>query len=154
MEVGDAFPKFELKTQDDETISSDDLKGQAFVLFAYPKALTPGCTKEACSVRDHYKELTDRNVRPLGISNDPPSKNKKFAEKHDLQYTLLSDEDNELLTALDTYGMKKMYGKEYMGTLRKTFIVDTDGKVRKIFNKVKTATHGEEILEALDELGL
>jgi len=154
MEEGDTFPDFSLPTQDEQTLTKSDLDGQSFVLFAYPRAMTSGCTKEACSVRDHYQQLQDRGVRPLGISDDPPEKNKKFAEKHKFQYDLLSDEDGELLTKLGAYGEKKMYGKTYNGTFRYTYIVDENGVIQKIFKKVNTAEHGEEILAALDELDM
>jgi peroxiredoxin Q/BCP len=154
MEEGDQFPDFELSTHNGDIIRYDDLNGKRFVLFAYPRAMTSGCTKEVCSVRDYFQELVDRNITPLGISNDPPSKNKKFAEKHDLQYDLLSDEANDLLTKLGAYGDKKIYGKTVKGTFRFTYIVDENGIIRKKIKKVNTATHGEEILNALDELDL
>jgi peroxiredoxin Q/BCP len=105
-------------------------------------------------VRDHYTELKKRGIVPIGISDDPVEKNMKFAEKHDLQYQLLSDEDATLLTKLDTYGEKKMYGKTYKGTKRQSYIVDKDGVIRKVFKKVNTAEHGQEILDAVEELGL
>ncbi|MCY3410269.1 MAG: thioredoxin-dependent thiol peroxidase [Candidatus Heimdallarchaeota archaeon] len=154
MNVGDTFPDFSLLDQDEKQISLKDLKGKKFVLFSYPRALTPGCTNEVCSVRDHFSLLKDRGVIPFGISNDPVSKNKKFALKHDLQYSLLCDEENALLEKLGAYGEKKMYGKTSMGTFRYTWIVDENQKIRKIFKKVQTKIHGEEIIEALDELGL
>ncbi len=154
VEVGDQFPDFELQTHNDETISSADLKGKKFVLFSYPRALTPGCTKEVCSVRDYFTELTKREVIPFGISNDAPKKNKKFADKYNLQYDLLCDENSELLEKLGAFGEKKIYGKTTQGTFRYTYIVDEKGIIRKIFKKVSTATHGEEILNALNDLGL
>ncbi len=153
-EVGDKFPDFELSDQNGEIISSEKLKDRVFVVFSYPRALTPGCTNEVCSVRDTYKLLEERGVTPFGISNDNVAKNKKFSDKYELQYSLLCDEENSLLTALGAYGLKKIYGKESMGTFRYTWIVDSDFVIRKIFKKVKTKIHGEEILEALDELGL
>ncbi len=151
MEVGDKFPDFSLLTHNEEEISLSDLKGKKFVLFAYPRALTAGCTKEVCSVRDYYEELTNRGIIPLGISNDAPKKNKRFAEKHNLQYDLLCDVDNKLLAQIGAYGDKKIYGKVSKGTFRFTFIIDESGMVRKIFKKVNTATHGEEILQAVDD---
>ncbi|MCH8906179.1 MAG: thioredoxin-dependent thiol peroxidase [Candidatus Heimdallarchaeota archaeon] len=154
MNVGDKFPDFSLPNQDNEIIYSKDLKGTKFVIFAYPRALTSGCTKESCSVRDHYQEMKDRGVTPFGISNDSPAKNKKFAEKHGFQYDLLCDESSELLTKIGAYGKKKIYGKTYTGTFRYTYIVDEEYKLRKIFKKVNTAEHAQEILIALDDLGL
>lgn len=154
MEVGDTFPDFKLPNQDDTIVDSENLKGQKFVVFAYPRADTPGCTKESCSVRDHYGEMKERGVIPYGISNDPPKKNKKFAEKFGFQYDLLCDVDATLLTEVGAYGEKKNYGRTYMGTFRYTYIVDETYKVRKIFKKVNTAEHAQEILDALDELGM
>lgn len=152
--TGEKFPEFELSDHNGETISSSDLKGKKFVLFSYPRALTPGCTNEVCSVRDHFKILKERGVIPLGISNDNIAKNKKFAEKYNLQYSLLCDEENTLLTKLEAYGEKMMYGKTRMGTFRYTWIVDENFVIRKILKKVATKIHGEEILEELDKLGM
>lgn len=152
--VGDSFPQFTLQDHNNETVSSSDLKGKGFVVFSYPRALTSGCTNEVCSVRDYFSELQQRGFQPFGLSNDPVLKNAKFADKHNLQYQLLCDPENELLTALGAYGEKKLYGKVSMGTFRYTWIVDSDFKVRKIFKKVKTDIHAEEIISALDDLGL
>lgn len=154
MNEGDKFPDFELMNHKNEKISLKSLKGKKFILFAYPKAMTPGCTKEACSVRDYFKEITNRGVVPFGISLDDQSLNTKFAEKYNLQYDLLCDTEAKLLKAIGAYGEKKMYGKTYEGTLRQSFIVDENGIIRKIFKKVNTSTHGEEILAALDKLGM
>jgi len=154
MDIGDTFPQFELENHLGKLVNSKELKGNTFVLFAYPRASTPGCTKEVCSVRDHFEELKSRNVRPFGISNDKPEKNRKFAEKHNLQYELLSDVDSKLLESIGAYGEKKIYGRVSKGTFRYTFIVDGNSIVRKIFKKVKTDVHGQEILDAIDELNL
>ncbi|MHA2100411.1 MAG: peroxiredoxin [Candidatus Kariarchaeaceae archaeon] len=154
MQEGDTFKEFELPNQDDIIVKSSDLSGVPFVLFAYPRALTSGCTKEVCSLRDFHSELTDKGFRIFGISNDKPAKNKKFAEKHNLQYDLLCDVDSSFLGSIGMYGEKKIYGKASMGTFRYTYIVDRDFVVQKIFKKVKTDIHGEEILAAIDELGL
>lgn len=152
--IGDNFPEFELEDQHGKIIKSADLKGKPFVVFAYPRASTPGCTNEVCSVRDHYQEIKERGVLPLGISNDKVAKNKKFSDKHNLQYSLLCDPENKLLTALKAYGEKKLYGKISLGTHRHTWIVGQDYKIKKIFKKVQTKLHGEEILDALNELGM
>jgi peroxiredoxin Q/BCP len=151
-DTGSKFPDFELMNHNGKKVVLSDLKGNKFVVFSYPRAMTPGCTKEVCSLRDYFTELKERGVIPLGLSNDKVEKNKRFADKHNLQYDLLCDVDNELLTALGAYGEKKIYGKTSMGTFRYTWIVDEDLTIRKIFKKVKTAEHGEEILAALDEL--
>lgn len=154
MKEGENFPEFELVQQDEKKVSLEDLKGSPFVVFAYPRADTPGCTKEACSVRDNFSVIKDRGVKIYGISTDKPAKNKKFAEKYNLQYDLLCDPDAKLLTKLGAYGEKNLYGKKSMGTFRYTFISDKEGKIRKVFKKVDTSVHGEEILSALDNLGL
>lgn len=154
IEVGNQFPEFALPSHKGKTVTSKDLKGKVFVLFAYPRAMTPGCTKEVCSIRDHFAELKERGVIPLGISNDSVEKNRKFAEKHNIQYELLSDVDNTLLTALDAYGEKKLYGKISTGVKRYTWLVDAEYKLVKLFKKVKTAEHGDEVLAAVDKLGL
>ncbi len=154
MNVGDTFPDFELFAHNGEIIKSNDLKGTPIVIFTYPRAMTSGCTKEVCSVRDYFSEIKQKGVIPFGLSNDPIDKNKKFAEKHNIQYLLLSDPESKLLREIGAFGIKKMYGKEYEGTKRQTFIIDKNFKVIKIFKKVKTAIHGEEILNALNELGI
>ena len=151
---GDDFPEFRLKNQNDELISKSDLDGQKFILFSYPRALTPGCTKEVCSIKDNYSLLKKKGFKVFGISNDPHGKNKKFADKYELQYDLLSDVEGELLEKIGAYGEKQMYGKTYMGTIRKSYIVDENHKVIKIFNKVKTATHGDELLNEINQLDL
>ncbi len=152
IETGNKFPDFELMNHKGEKVSLKDMKGKKFVVFSYPRAMTPGCTKEVCSLRDHFTELRERGVIPLGLSNDSVEKNKKFAVKHNVQYDLLCDVDSKLLAALGAYGEKKIYGKTSMGTFRYTWIVDEDLTIKKIFKKVKTAEHGEEILTALDKL--
>ena len=153
-EQGETFPEFELLDYNGKTISSKNLRGKKFVLFSYPRALTPGCTNEVCSFRDQFQILKERGIIPFGISNDSISKNKKFADKYNLQYSLLSDEENTLLTKLGAYGEKMMYGKTRMGTFRYTWIVDETFVVRKIFKKVKTKIHAEEIIKELDKLGM
>ncbi|MDH5403107.1 MAG: peroxiredoxin [Candidatus Heimdallarchaeota archaeon] len=154
MDVGDKFPDFKLKNHKNEEISSSELKGKKYLIFAYPRALTPGCTKEACSVRDYYQELTKRGFIPFGISNDTPDKNMKFVEKHNLQYDLLCDEDSILLSKIGAFGEKNIYGKKTTGTFRYTYIIDNEGVLRKIFKKVNTDMHGEELIKAIDELGI
>lgn len=154
MEVGEIFKEFELLNQNEKLIKSSDIIGTPFVLFAYPRASTPGCTKEACSLRDHFQVLKEKGFMIFGISNDKPAKNKKFADKYNLQYDLLCDVDSSFLESIGSYGDKKIYGKTSKGTFRYTFVVDGDYKVRKIFKKVKTDIHGEEILNVIEELGL
>lgn len=154
MQVDDTFKDFKLLNQNNKIITSLELKGTPFILFAYPRASTPGCTKEVCSMRDHYQEILDMGFKVFGISNDKPEKNKKFAEKYKLQYDLLCDIDSKFLESIGSYGEKNIYGKKSMGTFRYTFIVDKEYKIRKIFKKVKTDIHAEEIIKAIEDLGI
>jgi thioredoxin-dependent peroxiredoxin len=150
---GAQFPDFNIKDHDGNEYSYNKLKGKKFVIFAYPKADTPGCTKEACSVRDYFKDIQKKGVEVFGLSIDPPEKNAKFASKYDLSYPLLSDPDKNLIEKLGIWGEKKFRGKTYMGVNRMSFIVDENGKVVKVFEKVKTDTHGQELLDEINNLG-
>ncbi len=151
MEVNDPVPDFNLLNQDDETISLQQFRGKPVVLFFYPKADTPGCTIEACGFRDQFKKLQKAGVVVLGISNDPPKKQKKFQEKYDLPYPLLADTDRKLSNAFGVIKEKSMYGKKYLGIERTTFLISPKGKIAKIFSKVKPEGHAEEVLAAVKE---
>jgi thioredoxin-dependent peroxiredoxin len=151
MEVNDPVPDFSLLNQDEETISLQQFRGKPVVLFFYPKADTPGCTIEACGFRDQFKKLQKAGVVVLGISNDPPKKQKKFQEKYDLPYPLLADVDRKLSNAFGVIKEKSMYGKKYMGIERTTFLISPKGKIARIFPKVKPQGHAEEVLEAVKE---
>lgn len=129
-----------------------DWRGKWVVLYFYPKDDTPGCTKEACSFRDNYQELEARGVVVLGVSGDDPPSHQKFAAKYQLPFPLLSDTDYSVATAYDSYGLKQMMGREFMGIMRHTFIIDPAGKIRHIFTKVQTETHAQEVLAVLDTL--
>ncbi len=137
IEQGDKLPDFELTNQDGETVRAMDLRGRKLVLFAYPKAATPGCTKQACGLRDRMPDLEGATV--LGISPDPPAALKKWKEKEGLPFDLLSDPDHELLERLGAWGEKSMYGKKYMGVIRSHWIVDEDGEVLDARIKVSPA---------------
>ena len=146
---GDAAPKFSLHTDSGESFSLASLKGKNVVLYFYPKADTPGCTKEACSFRDTTPKLKAANTVVVGVSPDTSKAQAKFKEKFDLPFTLLADTDHK---AAETYGVwkeKNMYGKKYMGVERTTFVVDTAGKIKKVFPKVKVDGHAEEVLAAV-----
>lgn len=151
--VGNMAPAFSLKDQDDKMVSLKDAKGKSLqVLFFYPKALTPGCTTQACGIRDIKAELANRGVVVYGISPDPVARLPKFIEKHDLNFSLLSDEDHAIAEKYGCWGMKKFMGKEFMGLIRTTFIIGKDGRLLKVMNKFKTKSHHDDLLAELDEL--
>ncbi len=151
VEQGDQAPDFELPDQDGRAVKLSDFRGQPVVVYFYPKADTPGCTTQACGVRDHRADYAKVGSVVLGISPDPVKKVKKFHEKYDLDFALLADEGHAVA---DTYGVwveKSMYGKTYMGAERTTFVIGTDGVVAKVLRKVKPAEHDGLVLEALEE---
>ncbi len=151
--VGNMAPAFTLNNQAGEKISLKDYKNKYnVVLYFYPKALTPGCTLQACGIRDSKKELDKRKVVVLGVSPDPVARLPKFIEKHELNFTLLSDEDHAIADKYGCWGMKKFMGKEFMGLIRTTFIIGKDGRLLKVMDKFKTKTHHDDLLAELDEL--
>ncbi len=149
--VGEAAPAFKLESSSGETIDSSKLKGKPFVLFFYPKADTPGCTKEACGFRDAIAGYKKLSAAVFGISPDPLKDVEKFAKKFDLNFPLLADEDHAIAEKYGTWQEKSMYGKTYMGVARTTFIVDKNGKVARVFEKVKPDGHDQEVLTWLNE---
>lgn len=153
--VGNMAPAFTLQDQDGNKVSLKDFKGkQPVVLFFYPKAMTPGCTTQACGIRDIRKELDKRKVAVFGVSPDPVARLPKFIDKQDLNFSLLSDEDHKIAEKYGCWGLKKFMGKEFMGLIRTTFIIGKDGRLLKVMDKFKTKTHHEDLLAELDELGL
>ena len=152
LEPGDAAPDFELPDQNGEPIKLSDLRGQTVVLYFYPRADTPGCTTQACGIRDRSDEDAAAGARGIGVSPDEPEKIKKFDDKHRLGVTLLGDVDHAVADAYGAWGEKSMYGKKYMGMLRSTFIIDADGKVARVFPKVQPKKHDALVLKALTEL--
>lgn len=152
LEIGDPAPDFSMPDADGNEITLADLKGQRVVLFFYPRDNTPGCTKEACAFRDVYDDLKAQNVALFGVSTDSAKSHTKFATKHNLPFPLLVDEDGEVGTKFGCYGLKKMYGKEYMGITRSSFIIGPDGKLEKIYRKVKPEPHVAEVVEDIREL--
>jgi peroxiredoxin Q/BCP len=149
---GDQAPNFDLPDQNDDLISLANLRGQTVVLYFYPRADTPGCTTQACSVRDRSAEYKAGGARVIGVSPDPVEKVAKFSGKFDLDFTLLADADHAVADAYGTWVEKSMYGKKYMGVQRATFIIGPDGKIAKVFPKVSPKTHDNIVLKALAEL--
>ena len=152
MQEGDKAPDFALLDQDGETVRLSDHAGQTVVLYFYPRADTPGCTAQACSVRDRSGEYGEAGARVIGISPDPVEEVGKFADKYGLDFTLLADADHRVAEAYGTWGEKSMYGKKYWGVQRATFIIDPDGRIARVFPKVSPKTHDDVVLEALAEL--
>jgi thioredoxin-dependent peroxiredoxin len=150
LKVGDKAPDFALPSSTGETVSLKDLKGKKrVVLYFYPKDDTPGCTKEACSFRDHYEAIQDKDTVVYGVSADNLTSHGKFIQKYNLNFPLLSDPDHKVAEAYGAWGEKSNYGKKYFGMIRKTFIIGMDGKLEQVFNTVKPEGHGEEILNLL-----
>ena len=146
VEVGQKAPEFCLPNQDNVEICLRDLKGKWVVLYFYPKDLTPGCTTEACEFTEALPDFEGLDAIILGVSPDSVQKHQKFIEKKDLKITLLSDEDKEVLKAYGAWGPKKLYGREYEGLIRSTFIIDEEGNIEEVFGKVKTKEHTSQIL--------
>jgi thioredoxin-dependent peroxiredoxin len=151
-EQGDQAPDFELPDQDGNPVKLSDLRGQPVVVYFYPKADTPGCTVQACGVRDHRADYTKVGSVVLGISPDPVKKVKKFHEKYDLDFALLADEGHAVADAYGVWAEKSMYGKKYFGNERTTFVIDADGKVAEVLRKVKPAEHDALVLAALEKV--
>jgi peroxiredoxin Q/BCP len=150
--VGSPAPGFTLTTDAEEQLTLSSLQGKKVVLYFYPKADTPGCTREACSFRDDFPRIEAANTVVLGVSPDKPAALAKFKTKYSLPFTLLSDVEHTVAEQYGVWKLKKNYGKEYMGIERTTFVIGTDGKIAKIFPKVKVDGHSEAVLVALAEI--
>lgn len=150
--VGTKAPLFSLLNQDGEEVDLKKIKDKTIVLYFYPKAMTPGCTTQACGIRDSKKELAKANTIVFGISPDEPAKLKKYIEKEKLNFELLSDPDHAIAEKYGVWGLKKFMGREYMGILRTTFIIGSDGKLKHIMDDVKTKTHHDDVLSLVTEL--
>jgi peroxiredoxin Q/BCP len=146
---GDPAPDFTLPDQAGEPISLSGLRGQKVVVYFYPKADTPGCTTQACGIRDHAADYDAAGAVVLGISPDPVKAVRKFADKHDLRFHLLADEDHAVADAYGVWAEKSMYGRTYWGNERTTFVIDPDGNVAEVLRKVKPAQHDDLVLAAL-----
>lgn len=148
-QVGDTAPVFELLNENNETIRLSDFSGKKVVLFFYPRANTKGCTTEACGFRDNYSAFEDQDVVILGISPDDVKDQKKFQQEYEFPYHLLADKDHAIAEKYGVWGLKKMYGREYMGIVRTTFVIDENGKIAHVFEKVKPLGHSQEVLAVL-----
>lgn len=149
LKEGDLAPKFTAKDQNGNTISLSDLADKDVILYFYPKDDTPGCTAQACSFRDNYQSLQDKGFTVIGVSTDDEASHQKFISKYDLPFTLISDTDKSIVEAYGVWVEKNMYGKKYMGTARKTFIIDKNGIIKKIIDKVDTKESSKQILDLL-----
>ena len=146
LKVGDAAPQFSAKDQDGNVHELSDYKGKKLVVFFYPKASTPGCTAEACNLRDNWEVFQEKGYEILGVSADSAKRQTNFKNKHELPFPLLADEDKEVINAFGVWGPKKFMGKEYDGIHRTTFIINEEGKIEEVIGKVKTKAHAEQIL--------
>lgn len=147
LKQGDKVPDFTVNNQDGNPVSLSDFKGKKLVVFFYPKASTPGCTAEACNLTDNYKALQDKGYEILGVSADSEKRQTNFKTKYKFPFDLLADEDKTVIDAFGVWGLKKFMGKEYDGIHRKTFLVDENGVVAYVIDKVKTKDHAAQILE-------
>lgn len=147
LKPGDKAPEFTVNDQDGNPISSEDYKGKKWVVFFYPKASTPGCTNEACNLRDNYAELQKAGFELLGVSADSEKRQKNFKTKYEFPFPLLADENKEVINGFGVWGPKKFMGREYEGIHRMTFIMDENGVVERVIDKVKTKDHAAQILE-------
>jgi len=145
--VGEFAPEFKSTTQEGEPFTTADLKGKHTILYFYPKDNTSGCTLEAKSLRDGKAELAEMGFQIVGVSPDSEKSHRNFCEKHDLNFTLLADTDHSICEAFGVWAEKLMYGRKYMGVLRTTFIIDEDGKIEKVIEKVDTSNHYRQIIE-------
>ena len=146
LKVGDTAPDFSCKNQHGDIISLSSMIGKKVVLFFYPKANTPGCTAEACNLNDNYNRFKSDGYEVVGVSADSEKVQKNFSDKFSFDYSLLCDVDKKIISSYGAWGQKKMYGKEYMGIIRKTIIIDEYGKIERIIEKVKTKEHSSQIL--------
>ena len=147
LKPGDDAPAFEGKDQNGNTIKLSDYKGKKVVLYFYPKDSTPGCTAQACDLRDNYGALQQKGYEVIGVSQDSEKSHQKFIEKQSLPFSLIADVDHAVHNLYGTWDLKKFMGKEYMGTLRTTFVIDEEGKIEEVIDKVKTKEHSAQILK-------
>ena len=145
---GDKAPSFAAKDENGNKVKLSDYKGKKLALYFYPRDMTPGCTKQACSLRDGFSDLKKNNIEVVGVSTDDEKKHQKFIAKYELPFTLIADTDQKVSEKYGVWVEKNMYGKKYMGIKRTTFLIDEDGKIVKIFKKVKVSEHADEVLDA------
>ncbi len=149
LNIGDKIPSFAAQNEKGDIISSDGLLGKKYILFFYPKDDSPGCTKEACSIRDNYRRFEKNDILVFGVSPDNMKKHQKFIDKYEFQYSLLADPEKKIINDFGLWGPKKFMGREIIGVHRTTFVVDEEGVIENIITKVKTKEHGNQILEAM-----
>jgi len=149
LEEGTQAPEFTLPDENGTEISLSQFRGKKVVIYFYPKDDTPGCTKEACNFRDNYDAILEKGAVVLGVSADSQKSHQKFKSKYELPFYILSDPDKTMIQEYGAWGEKQMYGKTYEGVIRSTYVIDEDGKIAKVFPKVKPAEHGLEVLKAL-----
>ncbi|MFX0558004.1 thioredoxin-dependent thiol peroxidase [Maribacter sp. CXY002] len=147
LKVNDKVPEFAAIDQDGNTINLSDYSGKKLIVFFYPKASTPGCTAEACNLRDNYGQLQNQGYELLGVSADAPKKQLNFKNKYNFPFPLLADEDHTILNIFGVWGPKKFMGREYDGIHRKTFVINEDGVITKVIDKVKTKDHAAQLLD-------
>jgi thioredoxin-dependent peroxiredoxin len=150
LKMGDKAPGFESVNQDGNKIGLSDFSGKKLILYFYPKDNTPGCTAESCNLNDNYNAWLEKGFEVVGISPDSVESHRKFKDKYGLKFNLIADTEKEILQAYGAWGEKSMYGKKYMGVLRTTFVIDENGTIREIFEKVKTKDHTNQILKSLN----
>lgn len=150
LKPGQPAPDFNLTGHDGKEYSLSGFRGKTIILYFYPKDMTPGCTDEACQFRDYHAAANARQAVIIGVSPDPPAKHKQFADKYQLPFLLLSDTDHKTARAYKAWGKKKLYGKEYEGVLRTTVIIDPQGIIVRVFEKVKVAGHAADVLNAIE----
>jgi peroxiredoxin Q/BCP len=150
LKEGDIAPDFSTRDEQGNEVKLSDFRGQKVVLYFYPKDDTPGCTKEACSLRDNYSSFEEQGIKVLGASLDTEASHQAFASKYNLPFTLLSDTDHSVADAYGVYGEQTWGDKKFMGVARKTFLIDEQGKIKKVFDKVNVEAHADEVLEAFN----
>jgi len=148
LKEGDKAPKFSALNEKEQEVSLSDFSGKKVILYFYPKDMTPGCTAESCNLGENYTTLKSKGFVVIGVSPDPAKRHQRFIDKYDLPFSLIADEDKELIKAYGVWGPKKFMGKEYDGVHRTTFVIDENGVIEKIFMKVKTKDHTNQILES------
>ena len=149
LKVGDKAPDFQVTDQDGIPVSLKDFKGHKLILYFYPKDDTPGCTAEACNLKDNFLALKKKGFNVLGVSADSEASHKKFIAKYVLPFALIPDKERTILKAYGAWGMKKLYGKEYEGIIRTTYVIDEKGVIEKVFTKVDTKNHSQQILDEM-----
>ncbi len=150
LSVGDPAPAFSAPNEKGEILTLDQFKGKKIVLYFYPKDDTPGCTAEACSIRDNYQRFLNQGYVVLGVSPDKEDKHQKFIDKYELPFSLLADSEHKILKDYGVWGLKKFMGREYMGVMRTTFVIDEKGKIAEIISKVNTKDHADQIFDLME----